>query len=321
MMQQYIRDSGHSISRDKIITNTFLKKVRFGVPFFGENKVARFLKIVYYDLQPCEKIKLNIGDAMKEYVNTFLHYRFLLGELVKKGIKLKYRRSYLGIVWSLLEPLLTMIVLTIVFGTLFGNKDRTFPVYILTGRLLYSYFSNSTSRALKSVRANAGMIKKVYVPKYIYPLSSVLYNYVIFLISLIVLAIVSVVLGIQPTIYMFQIPIALILVLLLSYGIGMILATIGVFFRDMEYLWSVALMIIMYTCAIFYYPSRLLKSGFAWILKFNPLYCTISIFRSAMFGEMMNIHYFVYALGFSLVTILVGMICFKKKQDEFILYI
>ena len=75
---------------------------------------------------------------MKEYVNTFLHYRFLLGELVKKGIKLKYRRSYLGIVWSLLEPLLTMIVLTIVFGTLFGNKDRTFPVYILTGRLLWN---------------------------------------------------------------------------------------------------------------------------------------------------------------------------------------
>lgn len=258
---------------------------------------------------------------MKEYVNTFMRYRFLLGELVKKGIKLKYRRSYLGIVWSLLEPLLTMIVLTIVFGTLFGNKDRTFPVYILTGRLMYSYFSNSTSRALKSVRANAGMIKKVYVPKYIYPLSSVLYNYVIFLISLIVLAIVSVVLGIQPTIYMLQIPIALILVLLLSYGIGMILATVGVFFRDMEYLWSVALMIIMYTCAVFYYPSRLLKSGFAWILKYNPLYCTISIFRSAMFGEMMNMHYFEYALGFALVTILVGIICFKKKQDEFILYI
>ena len=105
---------------------------------------------------------------MKEYVNTFLHYRFLLKELVKKGIKLKYRRSYLGIVWSLLEPLLTMMVLTIVFGTLFGNKDKTFPVYILTGRLMYSYFSSSTTRALKSVRANAGMIKKVYVPKYIY---------------------------------------------------------------------------------------------------------------------------------------------------------
>lgn len=113
---------------------------------------------------------------------------------------------------------------------------------------------------------------------------------------------------------MLQIPIALILVLLLSYGCGMILATIGVFFRDMEYLWSVALMIIMYTCAIFYYPSRLLKSGFAWILKFNPLYCIISIFRSAMFGEMMNMHYFAYALIFSLVAIVVGMICFKRSR-------
>lgn len=258
---------------------------------------------------------------MKKYVDNFMQYRFLLSELVKKGIKLKYRRSYLGIVWSMLEPLLTMIVLTIVFGTLYGNTDRTFPVYILTGRLLYSFFSQSTKAALKSIRQNSAMIKKVYVPKYLYPLSSVLFNYVIFLISLIVLAVVSVILGVKPTIYLIQAPVALILILIMSYGFGMILATIGVFFRDMEYLWSVALMLIMYTCAIFYYPSRLLKSGFSWILKYNPLYCTIDVFRSGMFGEPMNLHYAAYALVFSLVTIAIGMFCFKKKQDEFILYI
>ena len=258
---------------------------------------------------------------MKKYLDNLRQYQFLLSELVKKGIKLKYRRSYLGILWSMLEPLLSMVVLTIVFGTLYGNTDKTFPVYILSGRLLYSFYSSATKAALKSIRSNAAMIKKVYVPKYLYPLSTVIYNYIIFLISLVVLAIVGVILGVKPTIYLLQAPVALLIILILSYGSGMFLATIGVFFRDMEYLWSVALMIIMYTCAIFYYPSRLLKSGFAWILKFNPLYCTISIFRSAMFGEMMNIHYFVYALGFSLVTILVGMICFKKKQDEFILYI
>ena len=143
----------------------------------------------------------------------------------------------------------------------------------------------------------------------------------IFLISLIVLVPVGAVLGVEPTLYMLQIPIALILVFLLSYGCGMILATIGVFFRDMEYLWSVALMLIMYTCAIFYYPSRLLKSGFSWILKYNPLYCTIDVFRSGMFGEPMNLHYAAYALVFSLVTIAIGMFCFKKKQDDFILYI
>ena len=163
---------------------------------------------------------------MKKYVDNFMQYRFLLSELVKKGIKLKYRRSYLGMIWSMLEPLLTMIVLTIVFGTLYGNTDRTFPVYILTGRLLYTFYS---SAALKSIRQNSAMIKKVYVPKYLYPLSSVLFNYVIFLISLIVLAMVSVILGVKPTFYLLQAPIALILILIMSYGCGMILATIGVF--------------------------------------------------------------------------------------------
>ena len=113
---------------------------------------------------------------MKKYVDNFMQYRFLLSELVKKGIKLKYRRSYLGMIWSMLEPLLTKIVLTIVFGTLYGNTDRTFPVYILTGRLLYSFFSQSTKAALKSIRQNSAMIKKVYVPKYLYPLSSVLFR-------------------------------------------------------------------------------------------------------------------------------------------------
>ena len=258
---------------------------------------------------------------MKKYVDNFRQYQFLLGELVKKGIKLKYRRSYLGIVWSMLEPLLTMIVLTIVFGTLYGNTDKTFPVYILTGRLLYSFFSQATKAALKSIRQNSAMIKKVYVPKYLYPLSSVLFNYVIFLISLIVLAVVSVVLGVKPTTHLWQSLVALVLILFISYGCGMILATIGVFFRDMEYLWSVALMLVMYTCAIFYYPSKLLKSGWAWILKYNPLYCVIDIFRSGVFGEPMNIDYLIYTVAFAVLSMLIGLICFKKKQDDFILYI
>lgn len=258
---------------------------------------------------------------MKKYVDNFMQYRFLLSELVKKGIKLKYRRSYLGMIWSMLEPLLTMIVLTIVFGTLYGNTDRTFPVYILTGRLLYSFFSQSTKAALKSIRQNSAMIKKVYVPKYLYPLSSVLFNYVIFLISLIVLAMVSVILGVKPTFYLLQAPIALILILVMSYGCGMILATIGVFFRDMEYLWSVALMLVMYTCAIFYYPTRLLKSGYSWLLKYNPLYCVIHNFRACVMGDPLNWNYMLYAFIFSIVAIIIGTYTFYKKQDKFILHI
>ena len=190
--------------------------------------------------------------------------------------------------------------------------DRTTPVQFL--------FTVHQGR-FEIYTSELAMIKKVYVPKYLYPLSSVLFNYVIFLISLIVLAMVSVILGVKPTFYLLQAPIALILILIMSYGCGMILATIGVFFRDMEYLWSVALMLVMYTCAIFYYPEKLLKSGWAWILKYNPLYCVIDIFRCSVFGKAMNIHYFAYALIFSVVAMVIGLFCFKKKQDDFILYI
>ena len=115
---------------------------------------------------------------MKKYLDNLRQYQFLLSELVKKGIKLKYRRSYLGILWSMLEPLLSMVVLTIVFGTLYGNTDKTFPVYILSGRLLYSFYSSATKAALKSIRSNAAMIKKVYVPKYLFVVSRVFSSFI-----------------------------------------------------------------------------------------------------------------------------------------------
>ena len=227
----------------------------------------------------------------------------------------------MGILWTLLEPLLTMIVLSIVFGTLFGNKDPQFPVYILTGRLMYSFFSSATNGAMKAIRTNAGMIKKVYVPKYIYPLSSVLFNYIIFAISLIVLVVVGIVLKVYPSVYMLQAIIPLFLILVTAFGVGMILSTMAVFFRDLEYLWSVGLMIIMYASAIFYYPEKLLKSGFGWILKCNPLYLLIHNFRQAVFGLPMNMKFLAASVAFAAVSIVIGLVFFYKKQDEFILHI
>ena len=260
-------------------------------------------------------------DNRKTHLKTFWNRRFLLYELVKKGIKLKYRRSYLGILWSLWEPILTTIVLTVVFGTLFGNKSRDYPLYILCGRLLYSFFSQGTKSSSKSIRANASMIKKVYVPKYLYPLSCVLYNYVIFLISLIVMLPLAIYCRVSLTWHIVEIIVPLIELFLLTFGVGMLLATVNVFFRDMEYIWEVLLMLIMYSSAIFYYPERLMNSGYDWILKFNPLYCIIQSFRNAMFGEMMNTQLVGYAGVFSLTTLIVGIIVFYKKQDKFILQI
>lgn len=258
---------------------------------------------------------------LSEKIEELKRYRFLLSELVKRGIVLKYRRSYLGLAWTLLEPLLNMIVLTFVFGTLFGNSDKTYPVYILSGRLLYSCFSQSTKAALRSVRSNRAMINKVYVPKYMYPLSSVLYSYVIFVFSLVVLAVVSVVLGVLPTWNTLLIWIPLLLLFLLSLGVGMILATMGVYFRDMEYLWDVALTLLMYLCAIFYYPDRFMAKGMGWVLEINPLYCIIALFRDCLYGTPMDLTYLVYAAVWCAVSLIIGGAVFSKKQNEFVLHI
>ena len=258
---------------------------------------------------------------MFKYIKGFFKYRFLLKELVIKGIKLKYRRSYLGIVWSLIEPILTTIVLVIVFGTLFNNSQESFPTYIVCGRLFYAFCSHGTKQATTSIRRNSSMIKKVYVPKYLYPLSDILFNFLIFIISLVVLIPVSIYTHTIPTAYIWQIIPAFILLLLLTIGSGMFLSALHVFFRDVEYLWNVMLMLIMYMSAIFYYPDRLLASGWSWILRYNPLYCVIDIFRGGILGYQADLWDFVYAGAFGIIAVFLGTYMFWKKQDDFILHI
>ena len=136
-----------------------------------------------------------------------------------------------------------------------------------------------------------------------------------------ILVAVGIVLKVYPTIYMLQAVVPLVLILFTAFGVGMILSTLAVFFRDLEYLWSVGLMIIMYASAIFYYPERLLNSGFGWILKCNPLYLLIHNFRQAVFGRPMNMKFLAASIVFAIVSVIVGLYFFYKKQDEFILHI
>ena len=260
---------------------------------------------------------------MKDFFYNLKKFRFLFWELVKKDIKLKYRSSILGVFWTLLEPLLTMIVLTLVFSNLLGKGDDNFPVYILCGRLLYSFFSNGTKVALKSVRKHGSMIGKVYVPKYMYPLSAVVSNYIMFVISLVVLAGVMIFEKIKITVYLLQAFIPMLIILVMTMGVGLILATFDVFFRDLEYLWTVFLMLIMYTCAIFYKVENLKTASNEMIFKCNPLYSLISMFRDAVFGRsiMKNSYNLWFSLCFSVGVFLIGVFVFWRKQDKFILYV
>ena len=256
---------------------------------------------------------------MKKFINNLKKYRFLLYELIKKDIKLKYRSSVLGVLWTLLEPLLTMLVLVLVFSEMLGKGDQYYPVYILSGRLLYGFFSNGTKAALKSIRSHSSMIGKVYVPKYMYPVATIMSNYIIFLISLVVLVAVSAVLKVSPTPYLLGAVAPLLIIVVLTLGVGLLLATLNVFFRDMEYLWGVALMLIMYMSAIFYKVDNITRH--AWIFKVNPLYSVIVNFRNAIFGQPLDTYHLLLSMVSSVVLLAVGMVVFWRKQDEFILYL
>ncbi len=258
---------------------------------------------------------------MNHFIQNFKKYEFLLGQLIEKEIKLKYRNSYLGIIWTMLEPLLSMIVLTLVFSRLLGKSTQDFPVYILTGRLIFSFYSVATTHALKSVRNHAAMIKKVYVPKYMYPLASVISHYVTFLISLIVLAGVAAVRHIKPTLWLFQAIVPLAVIMGLALGTGLILSAAAVFFRDLEYLWGVAIMLLMYTSAIFYRAEDVLSDKNNWIFILNPIYSCIDNFRSAVFGMPMNLTETAYSAGMAVLLMVVGSIFFYKSQDRFILHL
>ena len=266
------------------------------------------------------------------YLQNLWKYRFLLAEIVRKNVKLQYRNSVLGIFWTFLQPLLTTLVLVLVFGGIFGKSNEgivCYPIYLLCGRLLYEFFTQSTKRAMRSIRNSASVIKKVYVPKYIYPIANVLSNFVTFAISLSVLVVMmayymlftDVAIRITPYILLSFVPIIILLVL--CTGIGLILSTLNVFFKDIEYLYEVFCMLIFYATPIFYKVDALGANKFVQMgLMANPLYSIVSMFRSCvLFGEMWNWNHFFYASVFSLVMLGIGSLVFYKKQDKFILHI
>lgn len=255
------------------------------------------------------------------FLVNFSKYRYLLSELVKRDIKIKYKRSVLGIFWSFLNPLLSMIVLTIIFSTFFAGNIPNFPVYYLIGMLIFTLYSQGSKGAMNSIIRNASIIKKVYVPKYMYSLSSVLSALVTFALSLIILFSVMIVMRVPFTIYILQAIVPIFLVVVLTVGIGLVLATLTVFFRDIKHLYGVFITMLMYGSAIFY-PIQIVPQNAKILFFLNPVYDIISLSRdSILYGQPLDPMTLLYVAVFSIGAFILGIFLFYKYQDKFILYI
>ncbi len=262
------------------------------------------------------------------YCKDFWRYRHLLNNLISRDIKVKYRRSALGLLWSVLNPLLMMMVMYVVFSQIFhmtqlnrGDIEVNFAVYLLTGQLMYNFFSEATQTAMGSVLGSAPLIKKVYIPKYIFPLEKVAFSFVNMLFSLIALVIVMLFTRtpVHLTVLLFWIPMVILFVF--NFGIGLILAAGAVFFRDIMHLYGVGVTALMYLTPIMYDVSILPDWAQA-VIPFNPMYWFVSMFRDfIIYGEIPGLNAWIGTCVSAAVALVAGLVLFKKTQDRFVLYI
>lgn len=273
-------------------------------------------------------------SLLRHDVEMFNKYKNLLRELTRKNISLKYRNSWLGIFWSFLQPLLNMIVLSVVFGGIFGRHSKyivCYPVFLFTGRLLFDFFSSATKQSMTSFRRNSAIIKKVYVPKYMYPLSSILSTFVTFAISILCYVCVWIFfkltgisgganLELSWTALLCFIP--MILILIFSTGVGLILSILSVYFRDIEYIWDVATRLLFYMIPILYPLKSITTPWIVTIIKINPLYSMVELFRQCvLYGTMMSWKLLLYAFVTAVGTLLVGILIFNWKSDDLIFHL
>lgn len=242
-------------------------------------------------------------------------YWFLIRELSGREIKRKYARSFLGILWSVLNPLLTMLVMSVIFTYMFSRNIENYPLYLLCGQITYSLFSGITNASMSSLVDNKNMLIRVKFPKMIFPLSRGVTALVNFGYSLIALAIVMIFFRVWPSIYILLVPVDIVLLFLFGVGTGYILSVLYVFFADIKYLYSVFLTMLMY-CSALFYSVESLSPTMQTVISVNPLYVYISIFRKCMiYATMPESVEWIQALVWGIVMYLLGSYVFWKSEN------
>lgn len=247
--------------------------------------------------------------------------RFLFEELVKRDFKKKYKRTVLGMAWSMLSPLFMLLVMRLVFTQFFGSDMEFYTTYLFCGNLVYAFFSESTSQGMDSLTANADIFTKVNVPKYIFLLSKNVQCLINFGLTLVVFFIFCIFDGIVFTWKIVFLIYPICCMMLFNLGLGLILSALHVFFRDMQYLWGIFLQVIMYTSAIFYSID-----GYSYVVRcaflLNPVYLFIRYFRKIVIETTIpSIWFHLLMMADVIIAIGIGALIYKKYNHKFLYYV
>jgi len=247
--------------------------------------------------------------------------RFLIAELIRRDFIKKYKRTTFGILWSALSPLLLLVTMDLVFGTFFGRNMPHYTIYLFCGLMLFNYFSNTTKGAMKVLQANAPIFSKVPVPKIYFIISHSVSMFIDFLISLTVLFVFVAIDGISFSFSLLALVIPTLCLYFINFGIGLVLATLFIFFRDISHFYPVLCRIIMYASAIFYDVS-ILPGALQRLLQCNPLYMCINYFRMVIIHTTVpDVFYHIVLIIMTAFCMLVGILIYRLCRDRIALYV
>lgn len=254
-------------------------------------------------------------------IQKFKEYQFLLEELTKRDFKIKYKGTFFGMAWSVLSPLLTLLVMKIVFTNFFGAQIPHYTTYLFCGNIIFSYFSESTSQGMTSLLGNAHIFSKVNVPKYLFLFAKNSQTLLNFLLTLIVFVLLCLFDGVFPTWRWIMLLYPIIMLVLFNLGCGLILSALHMFFRDMQYLWTVFVQLLMYASAIFYdintFPAKAQN-----LFLLNPVYLFIRYFRKIVIDlAAPDWRFHLLMLIETALVVGIGAHIYKKYNNEFIYYI
>lgn len=256
---------------------------------------------------------------MSTYIQNFKKFRPLLTELIMRDIKTKYRKSILGVFWTILNPLFMMVVLSVVFSNMFKFDVEYFPVYLLSGQLIFNFYNEATTNAMGAIVANGPLIKKIYVPKYMFVLSRIFSSLINLLASFTAIIFVMLAMRVELHYTVLLAPIPLLFIVFFSLGVGLILSAITVKFRDIMHLYSVFVTALMYLTPVIY-PMSILPEWLKKIVLLNPITNILMMFRDVMLNNMLpSIGSILLAAGETAAVMVIGLYVFYKRQDTFIL--
>lgn len=259
---------------------------------------------------------------MNYLIDKYEQYKFVFSELVKRDFNKRYKRSVLGILWSMLAPLFQLLVMSFVFKRVFGSAVEHYTIYLFAGQLMFNYFKEATNEGMSSIISNAGIITKVTVPKYLFLISKVMAASINFLLTLGIFFVFAAVDKIQFTWKFMLLLYPIACLFLLIVGCGLILSALYVFFKDIQYLYDIFTLALMYFSAIFYDVSIFAGSRMEQLLYINPVFVYINYVRQiVLFNQIPSLSYHLYALIYALVILRIGMWMYKKYNYMFLYYI